>query len=433
MIKVKNVYFLFFVLITLLSVNNWSSIPIGNTFFWWAVQFLFFFILIKTKKSFYNPLNKKNILPVVFFLIWALICVFRAFFVAENYWEWKNLVTMSFVLLLGLVVFVFTNPELNQFLLKKWFRYILPLFFLFILFLRDDAYGQYLAPVILLLLVFPLLTKKWQIIVLFFTLFVILMGQTARSNVIKFSMAFLFGYFIYYFRLFFSKKVFNIIRLLFLIGPIVLFTLGVLGVFNVFKMSDYIEGDYTVKNEKLNGEIGQESLTTDTRTLLYVEVLSSAIKNDYVFLGRTPARGNDSVGFGAFLAEELNTGKSERFANEVSILNVFTWTGLVGVVLYFFIFIRASYLAIHKSNNFFMKIIGLFVAFRWVYAWIEDFSRFDLSNMILWMLISMCFSIEFRNMTNFEFKLWVRGIFDSRYKHQFQKLNRLENVNKKSL
>jgi len=193
-------------------------------------------------------------------------------------------------------------------------------------------------------------------------------------------------------------------------------------------MSEYIEGDYKAKVE-VDGKISEESLTVDTRTGLYIEVLTSAVKNDYILLGRTPARGNDSLAFGEFLAVELNTGKSERFGNEVSILNVFTWTGVVGVVLYFFIFFRASYLAIHKSNNIFIKIIGLFVAFRWLYAWVEDFSRFDMSNIILWMLISMCFSIEFRNMTNFEFKLWVRGIFSEKFK----KLSKLTQNNNRSI
>jgi hypothetical protein len=427
MIKFKNIYFLFFFLITILSVNNWTSLPIGNTFFWWAVQFLFFITILSTRKSFFNKLNKKTIWSVNLFLAWIVICIVRACFVAENYWEWKNLVTTSFVLLLGLVISVFMNPELNQFLLKKWFKFVLPLFFLFILFIRGDAYGHYLAPIILLLLVFPLLTKKWQIIVLFFMLFTVIVSQSSRSNVIKFSVAFLFGYLIYYFRFVFSIKIFNLIRLLFLIAPIVFFTLGVLGVFNVFKISDYIKGNYTTK-VLVNGEINEESLTVDTRTFIYLEVLSSAVKNDYVLLGRTPARGNDSVAFGAILAEELNTGKTERFANEVSILNVFTWTGLVGVVLYFLVFFRASYLAINKSNNFFMKTIGIFVAFRWMYAWVEDFSRFDMSNIILWMLISMCFSIEFRNMSNFEFKLWVRGIFDKRYVLKTKKLKRINEL-----
>tara|TARA_R110002126_G_scaffold286935_3_gene439234 strand:- start:10136 stop:11401 length:1266 start_codon:yes stop_codon:yes gene_type:complete len=416
MIKIKSIYFLFLALITLLSINKWSSVVFGSTFFWWGIQTLFFIIILSTRKRFFNKLNKKTIWSVNLFLIWMIVCIVRASLIAENYWEWKNLVTTSFVLLLGLVVYVFMNPELNRLLLKKWFKFILPLFFIFIFIIRGDAYGHYLAPVVLILLLFPLITKKWKIIGLFFILFIILLSQDSRSNIIKFSVSLILGTSTYYFRFIFSNKVFNLIRLIFLIAPIIFFTLGVSGIFNIFKMSEYIEGDYTTKVQ-VDGKTNEVSMTADTRTLIYIEVLSSALNNEYVFFGRTPARGNDSSIFGEVLAKELSTGKSERFSNEVSILNVFTWTGLVGVILYFFIFFRASYLAINKSNNFYIKIIGLFVAFRWMYGWVEDFSRFDLSNIILWMLISMCFSIEFRNMTNLEFKLWVRGIFSNKFNY----------------
>lgn len=413
MIKIINIYFVLFVLVTLYSVNNWSLIKVDNTFFWWAFQILFFLFLLSTRKFYFNKSHKKKIWPVRVFLFWMVICIIRACFVADNYWEWKNLVNTSFVLLMGLFVFVFMNPGLNQFLLKKWFNFVLPLFFIFIFFVGGDAYGHYLAPIVLLSLVFPLLTKKWKIIVLFFTLFVIVMSQTARSNVIKFSSALLIGYFIYHFRLFFTIKVLNFIRLLFFISPITFLILAVSGVFNVFKVSDYTQDSYVVETN-INGELKKESLLADTRTPLYLEVFSSAVKNDYVLLGRTPARGNDSLLFGSYLSKNLNTEKSERFSNEVAILNIFTWTGFVGVVLYFLIFFKASYLAIHKSNNFYIKSIGLFVAFRWMYAWVEDFTRFDLTSIVLWMLISMCFSIKYRNMTNDQFKTWVSGIFNKR-------------------
>jgi hypothetical protein len=128
-------------------------------------------------------------------------------------------------------------------------------------------------------------------------------------------------------------------------------------------------------------------------------------------MGRTPARGNDSEHFGLFAFEELKTGRYERYVNEVSILNIFTWTGLIGVVLYFMIFFKSVYLAIYKSNNFFMKVVGLYVMFRWMYAWVEDFNRFDIMNIVLWMLIAMCYSEQFRNMSDSEFKSWLNSIF----------------------
>ena len=201
---------------------------------------------------------------------------------------------------------------------------------------------------------------------------------------------------------------------LFLFLPIILFVLGILGIFNIFKMDEYIDKNYTI-NRSIEGEVIEENLKADTRTFLYVEVIESAVKYNYIWFGRTPARGNESESFGLHQLEELKTGKMERFDNEVSILNVFTWTGLIGAFLYFLVFYRATFQAIKRSNNFYLQILGLYVAFRWAYAWVEDFSRFDLSYVFLWMIIGMCYSSSFRAMSDLEMKVWVRGIFDQRY------------------
>jgi hypothetical protein len=242
---------------------------------------------------------------------------------------------------------------------------------------------------------------------------VIFSGLDARSNVIKFSISLLLGL-IFYFRNI-AARFFRLVRLIFLIAPIVLFIIAVIGDFNVFKMEEYITGEYTASVIQ-DGELHQSSLTVDTRTALYEEVILSAIKNNYIFFGRTPARGNDSDLFGGDLAAETGSGRLERFGNEVSILNVFTWTGLIGVIIYFCVFYSATALAIKQSNNFFMKIIGLYVSFRWTYAWVEDFSNFDLSYLILWIMIGMCLSKSFREMSDSQMQYWIRGIFDKSFR-----------------
>ena len=176
-------------------------------------------------------------------------------------------------------------------------------------------------------------------------------------------------------------------------------------------MNEYIDGEYESSTIVEDGSQENESLTTDTRTFLYVEVLQSALKNNYLVFGRTPARGNDSVMFGDQVESETNSKKYERHSNEVAVLNIFTWTGLIGLLLYYLIFIKASYLAVYSSNNVFIKILGTYVAFRWCFAWVEDFSKFDLTNIFLWIAVGMCFSEHFRRMDNFMFKNTVRNIF----------------------
>lgn len=407
---VKKISLLFIFIITLATVSPWSSIPLGNTFLWWITGAATLILFLKAKTKYYDSKNEQSLFFLKLYLLWNICCIIRGAFIAENYWEVKNLITMGLVLLLPLTIYISSNRELVQLLFIKYMRFILPLFFVFALVIDNTGYGPFLIPVSFVLLFLPLLSMKWKFVMLFFTLIVFLFAVSSRSSVIKFAVPLILSL-LYYFRYILGKTWPAIGRVLLLIAPIILFTLGITGQFNVFKMDEYINGSYTTiqNNEE------SESLTTDTRTGLYVEVIASAIKNNYVWIGRTPARGNDSILFGELIEEETKTGKFERYANEVSILNIFTWTGLIGVILYFLVFFRASFLAIYKSKSWFMKVLGLYISFRWTYSWVEDFSRFDLSYILLWMTIGMCYSTSFRQMNDAEFKYWIRGIFDVRY------------------
>ena len=106
--------------------------------------------------------------------------------------------------------------------------------------------------------------------------------------------------------------------------------------------------------------------------------------------------------------------RGERLGNEVAILNIFTWTGIIGVILYLLVFYRASYMAVNHSNNTFSKILGIFLAFRWFYSWVEDINIFSLTNFFLWVMIGMCFYKSFRALSNKEVSSWVQGIFEKK-------------------
>ncbi|MFS4482692.1 hypothetical protein ACKGJY_06720 [Hyunsoonleella sp. 2307UL5-6] len=409
--KLKNAIILLLLLTVLRTIAHWSSFSLGGIFVFWFINTIIIFSILKVKQEFYDRANNRNTILVFLFLFWNISVIVRGCLIADNYWEWKNLVTSGFVFLLPLTIFISTNRLIVQAVFHNYMKFFLPAFFLFILVMNRGAYGVYLIPVSFMLLFMPLLTKKWKIVILSFTVIAVTASLAARSNVIKFIIPLLIGL-LYYLRPFVNKNILGASRIALLVLPLVLFGLGLTGKFNIFKISDYTEGEYTTSSS--SGEA--EDLTADTRTLLYVEVIASAIKNNYIWFGRTFARGNDSELFGAQIEAQTGTGKFERYGNEVSILNVFTWTGLVGVVLYFLIFLKASYLALYKSKSWFMKILAVYICFRWTYAWVEDFSRFDLSYIFLWLIIGMCYSVSFRNMTDGEFKYWVRGIFDIRYR-----------------
>jgi hypothetical protein len=400
--------------ITIYSVLPWPSEnrlldTINITVVWWVIVSIIFFLLLSSIKLLTNKSDRSTLFVIKIYLFWIIFSMIRGCFIAENYWDWKFLILNSQGLFAALFAYISCSILMVQTLLRFYVKYVAPLFIIFIPLLDNSAYGFYLIPFSFFLLFLPACTLRWKIIILTIAIMVIFSDLTARSTVIRFIVPIILSP-IFYLKLLIPNTLLDLARKLLLILPIVLFILAATDTFNIFKMDDYIEGKYEVTVLETAEWQDSGNLKADTRTLLYTEVFKSAEKNNSWLIGRSLARGNESLAFG--LNDE--TGRGERNGNEASILNIFTWTGLVGVFLYFMAFYKASYLAINRSNNIYVKILGLFVAFRWVYAWVEDFNSFSLNYILLWLMIGMCFSKSFRAMTNKEFESWVRGIFVKR-------------------
>ena len=417
------------ILIAVLSVSGLPnpSFPLiyilDNTTLKWFLSFIILIIFFFSMRYFFDDINKKNIRVITYFLIWTGVCILRGMFIAKGYWEWKGFITNVLGILVPIVAYSATNKIVVRSLLSIYVKYGLPLFLIFIFLIQTDAYGFYLMPVSFLLLFLPAISYKHRIILLGFVAIVLFSDLGARSNVIKFATP-LIVLTIYYFRNILTDKILNNIRLVLIITPFIFFTLAVTGVFNVFNISDYL-GEFSSVGVDDHGKRDEIDLSQDTRTFLYIEVLESAINNDYWIFGRTPARGNDSESFGA-IEFEL-TGRDERLGNEVAILNVFTWLGIVGVILYFIVFFKASYLAINRSKNIYAKMLGVYVAFRWLFSWVEDINNFSLNYFMLWIMIGLCISNSFRSMTNYDVTLWIRSVFDFRYLNFEEYLKKEEN------
>lgn len=412
-----------FIPVTILFVTIYSIIVYSRpdfpvlskldiTSLWWFLIFFILGVFIFSRYYFFDKENESNISFVKFYLVWNIICIIRGVFVVEMYWDWKALITNAMALILPILAYSATNIKIVQSTLSFYVKYLLPLFVIFIVLIRPDAYGFYLVPISFLALFIPALTKRQKIVLLIFTAIVLISDLAARSNVVKFGVP-LIILSIYYFKSNLSVKLLEKVRIIIFILPLILFILAVTNVFNVFKINEYLKGEYTVVGTDNEGNRVELEVTNDTRTFIYTEVITSAVKYNYWLFGRTPARGNESFTFGV-MEYEL-TRRFERLSNEVGILNVFTWTGIIGVILYLLVFFKASYLAVNKSNNIYAVMLGVFIAFRWFYAWIEDINSFTLNYFMLWIMIGLCFSKSFRSMTNKEVTIWVRGIFDSRY------------------
>lgn len=413
-LKLKRILSNLLVILALISVNQWSILPLGNTYTNWLIYLIISIVILLTRKYYFNMENDSLLIFIKIYVFWVLICFIRGLFVAENYWDYKNLMNSSFALFLIVSVYIFTSPLITFDFLRAWLKYALPLFLLFSFLITTDSYGYYLVPISFFALFFPELNLRWRLLIVAISLMVVLIDLDARSNVIKFAFPLVLSLFLYIKKTI-KSDLLKVIHICLIALPLVFFVLAISGIFNVLRIEDYISGDY-VKTKIVAGEVREVNLKIDTRTFIYDEVITSAIKNKYFLFGRTPARGYDSNYFGVQNAEELGTGRYERYGNEVSILNIFTWTGILGLFFYFLIFYKASYFAIYHSKSNYLKLLGLYIAFRWAYAWVEDFNRFDIMNVMLWVCVAICYSKEFRSMTDKEFKIWFNAIFSKRNK-----------------
>lgn len=395
------------ILITLISVQGFLRINFSSLTISWLVDFSIIFIIFLYKKKLSNKIsifiNRVDLNIITIYFAWVIFNSIRGAFIINNYWELKQLITGILSLSLPIFLYPFTNARILNITLKYWFKYAIILFIILTPFLMKGAYHLFLAPLFLISCFLPILPKKWKIICVTLLVTMLFIDLSARSQVIKSGIVLLFACGIYAHR-FIPNNVIKIIHGAFYIIPIVLLYLGISGTFNIFEDLSSYQGKYVEKKVE-NGEFVEEDLSTDTRTFIYVEVIESALKHNYVICGRTPARGNDTIFFED--NDMIKTGKNERFMNETCHTNIFTWLGLIGVVLYSLLYFRASYLSIYKSNNIYIKFLGLFIAFRWAYGWIEDVNNFNILGISIWMLIAMGLSNEFRLMNNKDFKKWL--------------------------
>lgn len=291
--------------------------------------------------------------------------------------------------------------------MKLYLKYAVYLLLVLSPFLGGDAYGRFLTPYLVLALFWKTISKRYRWHVLIAVGLVMTLGSCSRSAMVCYAVALMIGLYAWKFAQY--RSLLNVIRMarlaLFSL-PVIFLFLGLSGVFNIFAIEeelDLSEDKYSMST--YNEE--QVSMVTDTRTGLWVEEIESAVRNDYVIQGRSMARGYDSLLFG-FMMRQI-TGKMERPSCETNILNIFNYFGLIGVVLYSIIFLIATHRAVNKSNNMYMPIVGLYLSFRWLFSWIEDFTRFDLNMLFIWILVGMCFSERFLKMNNQEFKDWIRS------------------------
>jgi hypothetical protein len=391
----------------LLAVNSHGqSLVLGSTLFWWFVYFLALLIFWTVFYKYTAPQLKLNFKIIQYYLLYVLCSSLWGATLAKTYWDWKNLIFNTMVLLIPLCTYLVNNKYLFQHIIRQFIFLATPFFIIFQFFISTDEFGFYLAPYCFFLLFLPMLPIKLKLLILSIAFYIIFADFGARATILKFVFPILIS-FLFYYRKKIKIKYFNFLTFVFMFIPFIFFILGSLNVFNIFNP----QGDSTVevinKKKSLTGEIEYDNLLSDTRTFIYFEVLSTAKEYNTWILGRSPALGYKSDFFGA----EDENNRNERNGNEVGILNYFNWLGIVGFLFIFCIYFKAAYLAINYSNNYLSKSAGIYIAYRWVISWIEDYNSFYIGFVFLWLMIGFCFSPIFRKMSDSEMRDWVLNIF----------------------
>ncbi len=257
------------------------------------------------------------------------------------------------------------------------------------------------------ILCIPFIKKKWWGIIMVMAIFVALVDTNRRSILLNYAVSFMLM--LSWFALK-RKLIRSIVFSIIIATPFVFLFLGLSGNFNLFEyMNDKYDYEMTFINDK--GEEEQtRSLFVDSRTGIYLDVLGGLEEhNAYVYgLG---ALGRTRTSLADVSDDNYQTYRLGRLGSEAGMLDYAQWGGLWGAVLYGLLLIVAAFRATFKSNNGFMQLLGLFVAFKFLHSFLEDKIQFDAHAFYIFLWVGMCYNKTFRNMTNLQMKLYLRRVF----------------------
>jgi hypothetical protein len=335
----------------------------------------------------------------VAFLLWSCVTIVRGGFAARGYWDWKFLLLSSALYYLTpLVFFVGKHLAFAQVIFRYYLKYFFSYGFLIIplaLLTNRELYSRLMIPVSIFILLTPWLRIKWVRLVFLVAIVSVVVVIDFRTNIIKIAISLMILTF-YYFRRYATFPV-RFLHFAFFLIPLIFLFLGVTGVYNVFAETSE-HNNYTVKAQK--GDMGEVNLAGDTRTFLYVEVLSYLTEKHSLLFGEGAT--------GKYKTEYFDTLDNRgRYGSEVGVLNLALYSGIVGIIFYLAMLSLTSWYAIYRSNNFLCKMLGLLLASRWLLLFIEEFTNLDLNNLFTWLLIGLLSNKAFRSMTNEEVKFFL--------------------------
>lgn len=146
--------------------------------------------------------------------------------------------------------------------------------------------------------------------------------------------------------------------------------------------------------EKIKDYTNNQEIKEDTRTFLYKELYQDLIDNHSLWFGK----GSHSFYYTEYFSK--NDMYSYRNTSEVPILNLMLKVGLLYVLIYLILMLRAIYLAIWDSKSWYIKSCGIIMAGDFFLQFIGNMQGPYLYSIIIYTIAGISLSTYWRRMTN---------------------------------
>ncbi|WP_282124751.1 hypothetical protein [Algibacter mikhailovii] len=348
------------------------------------------------------------------YIFYSLIILFRAVIDADSPQDISTMVStgVSTFLFLPFIIYYTANTRTIYYLFSTFIKYglILSLIILLKGEIGNMDFAHTVSPVYLLILFIPYLNKKWSTFIILLAIVSFFSDLSIRSNMINILLAFSIAFTFKFHKSILMYSSIKLLRTILILAPVVFVVLGVTEVFNIFSLGD-IYGEYVI--ETADGET--QDLIVDSRTAIYRDVIVQLQKDESFLFGLGGSGTTETSLTDSADPNFADIYKEGRRGTESGMLNYAQWGGFVGVVIYFLLFIKASYFGVYKSNNWLCVMIGLWVAFKVLFSFIEDRLGFNIHTLFIFVPMGMCFNRQLRAMNDNQIKVLIRGIFEKKY------------------
>lgn len=335
-----------------------------------------------------------------FLIVYVVAACVKLYFVPSSIFLFQRLVCFCSFLSIG-TIFLLIREGIIKRILRMWWRYVPWITFASLTFVQRPRALPMMFMVFLFVMLAECLRKQLRFITYAILFFLSMFGIYQRMDYLQI-LAPVVVYLMIKFNVFMtyskSARLYSILMCI----PVFFLVVALLGNFNVLHFDSYVKGEYT--------SASGEDMTADTRTGLYEEAISSAVKHGYLLYGRTPGYGYDSKFAASRDGSYLKVdGVAPQRYSEVFVVNIFTWCGVIGIVVWLLWFFWFGIHTLKRAKNNYIRGLVIYMGFFWVCCWISNnFCQIDHRFILVYIIISICVQPEFQRMSNEEIKHYFK-------------------------